>query len=361
MNPTLLASTTFSMPPEPEPWKHSIALGVLIFAAVVAVGKMVLDCVRPTQNSAPTSVGLAVGFLILFIATSAALRLDAPIESSSANTRATTAIIVVVLWAMNLGVAVSSSATLDAGKRTVIALIGALLAGLFLMTWTPRLAGARIAARRTQCRNNSKAIGASLLEMIRVNGEFPAPVLLKDDVPRSWRVELLPWLDQKPLRDRYRDDRPWDYVENNARIARTPCQAYQCPCSNAPIDARGFYVTDYAAVIGPQSVWSGKNRASFPNIADGQSSTLLIVEAAGQKIPWTEPRDADTQKLKSGINLDGSARGESDGIASGYHAGGCHVVLADGSARFVSRNIDPNVLNRLLTADGGESTTGDEF
>jgi prepilin-type processing-associated H-X9-DG protein len=359
MNLTLLASTKFSMPPEPAAWKHAIAMGVLALAGIVAVGKMTFDCVRPTLNSAATSFGLAVGFLIVCGVVTPLLQLDAPIESNSANSRATTAIVVVVLWLTNLGVAVFSSSTLNRGKRTAIAVIGILLAGCFLMTATLKLAGARIVARRTECKITAKAIGIGLLQMAKDNGEFPAAVLFKDDVPRSWRVELLPWLDQKALRDRYRDERSWDDADSNAAVARTECRFYQCPCSPLKRDERGFALSDYAAVIGPQSVWSGKNRQAFPEVADGSTSTLLLVESAGLKIPWSEPRDADTQRLKSGVNLDGAARGESEGVASGYHSGGCYAAFADGSVRFLSKNMDPQVLSGLMTSDGGEQVTED--
>jgi hypothetical protein len=356
-----LTATTFSMPPEPEPWKHSIAMGLLVLAGIVAVGKMVLDCARPTPNSAATSFGLAVASLVVTIAVTTSLRLNAPIESESADSRGLMAIVVGVLWMTNLGVAVFSSATLDPGKRIGIAFFGLLLAGLFLITWTPRLAGARNAARRTQCKNNAKSIGGGLLKMAKENGELPAPVLFNQDIPRSWRVELLPWLDQKAMRDRYQDARPWDDSDSNALVARTVCGAYQCPSSPQNRDERGFALTDYAAVIGPQTVWTEKNRKTFPQVVDGANTTLLLVEAAGLKIPWAEPRDADMQQLKTGVNLKGAAHGESTGIASGHHLGGCYGVFADGSVRFLSKNIDPKILGKLLTADGGEPTDGDEF
>ncbi|MGD9857842.1 MAG: DUF1559 domain-containing protein [Planctomycetaceae bacterium] len=42
-----------------------------------------------------------------------------------------------------------------------------------------------------------------------------------------------------------------------------------------------------------------------------------------------------------------------DGIG-GPHRGGVHVGLADGSIRFVSENIDPGVMEALVTISGGE-------
>jgi prepilin-type processing-associated H-X9-DG protein len=35
--------------------------------------------------------------------------------------------------------------------------------------------------------------------------------------------------------------------------------------------------------------------------------------------------------------------------------GGAHFLMADGSARFVSENIDPKLLEAIATPDGGET------
>jgi prepilin-type N-terminal cleavage/methylation domain-containing protein len=45
------------------------------------------------------------------------------------------------------------------------------------------------------------------------------------------------------------------------------------------------------------------------------------------------------------------------GVASGYHTGGINVALGDGSCRFVSQNMDPNIWWASLTPSGGETQT----
>jgi hypothetical protein len=37
-----------------------------------------------------------------------------------------------------------------------------------------------------------------------------------------------------------------------------------------------------------------------------------------------------------------------------FHTGGCHVLLMDGTVRFLSDSIDFRVLRNLVTRDGGE-------
>ena len=39
---------------------------------------------------------------------------------------------------------------------------------------------------------------------------------------------------------------------------------------------------------------------------------------------------------------------------SSLHIGGCHFVMVDGSARFLSENMDLQLFQSLLTRNGGE-------
>jgi hypothetical protein len=93
---------------------------------------------------------------------------------------------------------------------------------------------------------------------------------------------------------------------------------------------------------------------NLKTVTDGTSNTIAVVEACGHPVVWTEPRDIDLDQQAVGVNLPGEQPGRSRGVVSSYHHAGGHVGLADGSVRFVSEQIDPNVLRALLTATGGE-------
>ncbi|MEZ6125925.1 MAG: DUF1559 domain-containing protein, partial [Planctomycetaceae bacterium] len=47
---------------------------------------------------------------------------------------------------------------------------------------------------------------------------------------------------------------------------------------------------------------------------------------------------------------------QSNSLISSYHTGGGQVLLADGSVRYVSTMIDPDVLAGLFTKSGAEAT-----
>ena len=124
-------------------------------------------------------------------------------------------------------------------------------------------------------------------------------------------------------------------------------------------DDFGRYFTAYAVLTGPATIFPTQKAIRFAEITDGTSHTILIGECSGLNIVWTEPRDIDVLQQKIGINLPGDRPGFSSAILSSYHSGGAYVALADGSVRFLSENIDPNILQALTTATGGENVADD--
>src|SRR4029453_12945484 len=86
--------------------------------------------------------------------------------------------------------------------------IGALLfscAPIGVALLLPAVQQAREAARRTQCKNNLKQIGLALHNYADVYGSFP-PAYIADETDKpmhSWRVLILPFLDQDQLYKEY--------------------------------------------------------------------------------------------------------------------------------------------------------------
>ncbi len=206
--------------------------------------------------------------------------------------------------------------------------------------------------RRTACKNNLKQIGLALHNFHDTRDAFPSRTV--GDPPQSWRVSILPFLDQAPLYDAYHHDRAWDSDEN-AQFARTEILALQCPDQQRRRDDADRWLTSYAVPFGLHGIWKAEGSPTIAEIADGTSNTLAVVEACGRHIVWNEPRDVDLASTPFKVNLRGTRPFESPSLGSSYHRGGVHSLLADGSVRFLSSNIDPVVLQALTTADGGET------
>lgn len=238
-------------------------------------------------------------------------------------------------------------------------LVSLVLLGFFMSSLFPAVPMARESARRTQCKNHLKQLGLALHNFHDEHGQLPG--FAAGEPPVSWRVALLPYIDAKPVFDEYDTRQEWDSDKNVPVIVRRP-YGFDCPSkrttpksTTATKETMHEWPTSYVMPAGPGTVSSREQGVRWKDITDGRASTLLVVEACGLGIVWTEPRDFDTVTQPVGINLKGTGKTDSPGLLSSYHLGGAQVVMADGSARFVSEKIDPQLLKRLTTVAGGET------
>jgi len=212
----------------------------------------------------------------------------------------------------------------------------------------PAVQQAREAARRTQCKNNLKQIGLALHNYADANGTFP-PAFIADETGKpmhSWRVLILPYLDQAQLYNEYDFSQPWDGPTNSRLITRMPA-VYACPSN--PVQGSN---TAYVGVFGEHCIFRGGEPVKIREITDGTSNTLLVGEATRANIPWMKPADVDVAVHPS--------IGDPDGFSS-YHAGGAQFLLADGSVRFIAQTINALTLQALFTRDGGEVLPPGDF
>lgn len=233
----------------------------------------------------------------------------------------------------------------------LLALVGTFC--FFLML--PKVQGAREAARRTQCKMNLKQIGIGLYDWHDEHGRLPEPVsLAPGERPISWRITLLPYLsDQAGLAAGYDPTLTWDGGANYALALRKPVP-YVCPSNPRPKDDDGRYLTAYVLMTGLGTPLPPKGPLALQEITDGQAQTLLVGEACGAGIVWTEPRDIDVSVREIGINRPGPDQDRSAGILSSYHVGGTYVLMADGSVTFLSDRIHEQTLRALTTANADD-------
>ncbi|MCI0459566.1 MAG: DUF1559 domain-containing protein [Gemmataceae bacterium] len=171
---------------------------------------------------------------------------------------------------------------------------------------------------------------------------YPLPYLTdaRGKPAHSWRVLLLPYVEGKALHDRYDFTTRWDTEANRALASSMP-RHYAFHSTYQP----GLTVTNYLAVVGPETLWPGQKKLSAADVTDGSSTTVLIVENLGANIPWLEPRDLTLATMSLQLN-------DPAGISS-PHANPA-VVMVDASLRQLKPGLSPEVLRALLTARGGE-------
>lgn len=205
------------------------------------------------------------------------------------------------------------------------------------------------------CRNNLRQISLALFNYHDREGCFP-PAYVADELGRpmhSWRVLILPWLDQQPLYNEYRIDEPWD-GPNNRKLADRIVSVYSCPKSGVSKGSPDASDASYVAVVGPGTAWPGTSSTRLSDFKDGAVYTVLLVEVANSGIHWMEPRDLHVSQMSPTVN------GKTGQGISGPHNGGAYVQIADGSIRWLPDSLPPDVIRALLSIDGGDQVP-DEF
>ena len=110
---------------------------------------------------------------------------------------------------------------------------------------------------RSACINNEKQIGAGDAQLhLGTQVAFP-PAYTTDKAGKpllSWRVLILPYLEQQALFKEFHLDEPWDSEHNRTLIAKMPA-IYRCPLESAEAARQGK--TRYLAPRGPSTIFPG--------------------------------------------------------------------------------------------------------
>jgi RNA polymerase sigma factor (sigma-70 family) len=245
--------------------------------------------------------------------------------------------------------------------------------------------------QRKRSLNNLKRILLAFHNYHDAYGYFPTDIRDKTGKPiLSWRVAILPYIEQNALYQQFKLDEPWDSEHNLKLLAKMPdvyrvgfeprgathtyYQVFTGPgtlsdpngghgapegagglggapgfgapggepggAASAPAGAPAFPGAGGGAPPAPV-VW----RPRIANITDGTSNTIGVVEA-GPSVAWTKPADIPFDPRKPFPKL------------VGPFSNMLNVALFDGSAHALRRGIDGKTLTMYVTVSGGEVTQG---
>ena len=244
----------------------------------------------------------------------------------------------------------------SAGPLIAVIVVGALAAlfvcGGVMAAFYWRFTGLSMAVSgQNQCTNNLKQIGLAMHNYHDTYKCFPAAVLTdENDRPmRSWRVAILPFVEEAPLYDLYDFNEPWN-GPNNGRLLGSTSLVYHCPDDGVSM----MLETSYVMIVGEGTIGGNPNeKIGFRDVLDGTSNTIMAMEVGGAGISWMEPRDITVEEAITYIT---------DPAASQFqqvHPGGVNVLFADGSVHFLPNSIDPQMLRAMLTRDDGQAVRMD--
>jgi RNA polymerase sigma factor (sigma-70 family) len=232
--------------------------------------------------------------------------------------------------------------------------------------------------QRKRSLNNLKQLAVALLNYEATYGRFPSDITDKaGKLLLSWRVEILPYIEQDALYRQFKRDEPWDSPHNLKLLAKMPDVLRT---AIDPKDATHTYYQRFAitgvtwgivldgpaagpggpmgggsasgppagvgtgATPGPAPAAPRSDVPRFPSriaeITDGTSNTIGVVEA-GPPVPWTKPADIAYDAKKPLPPM------------TGPYANVRNVAMYDGSTHALKPKLGEKTLRYLIEPSDG--------
>lgn len=257
----------------------------------------------------------------------------------------------------------------------VIGIIGVLV-GMLL----PAVQRARESGRRTACANNIRSAGIALRSYESGRKVLPPAIDIapRPDLPggtgHAWSSFILPQIEHNELASRIDYEKHWNAPGKNNAAADQRVSIYICPSGIVSYPGK----QDYGGIMGTSIVPTGSENPAgggdfsstgglinrplqLATFTDGLSHTLLVAESADRGVTLDgQVTEAGLSKWANGTNSFSQNTSfintpDVQNIRS-RHPGGAHGVFADGGLRFLSENMDPDVLAAICTRNGQEAS-----
>lgn len=263
----------------------------------------------------------------------------------------------------------------------VIAIIG-ILVGLLL----PAVQAAREAARRASCSNNLLQLGIAVHSFEFGHEVLPSGVINDEGPIRnepsgqhvSWIVQILPYVEETAAYRQF-DQAAGAYAPVNRPVREHQPRVLQCP-SYPYYSEDGVALTNYAGCHHDQEAPIAEDnngllflnsQIRFSDIEDGSTYTLLLgeCEVPRRNLGWVSGTrstlrnagrlpELDRDRYRRWTQEPDDDADSQDSLEVGgfgsFHTGGAQFVLADGSVRFLSQTIDPEVFRHMANRADGE-------
>jgi len=191
-------------------------------------------------------------------------------------------------------------------------------------------------ADSAQEQNNLKQVGLAMHTFHDTNGALP-PAAICDKKGRpllSWRVAVLPYIEQQQLYNEFHLDEPWDSEHNKKLIAKMP-RIYAVPGAKNE-DGK----THIRVFVGNGAAFDMVESFKLQDIVDGTSNTIMCVESA-EAVEWTKPDDLEFAEK---LNFEKLLR---------WVDGRTQVAFCDGSVRTLTKKVSDKTWRNLIQRNDG--------
>ena len=237
----------------------------------------------------------------------------------------------------------------QSGFTWVELLVAIAIIGVLIGMTLPAIGRGYPASFRTSHWNSMRMVGLAICNYEAANGHFP-PAYIADENGKpmhSWRVLLLPYLEEEALYKQYDFDEPWDGPNNSklaTKLANNPFGGFW----QEPSDG----LTGFKLITGPETAFEKDQSVGYGAIAAGSSNTVFLVDDNSKRINWMSPEDVTIEEavqLFDRKNKKALARKVDEdkfGKTTFYFS---NVVMFDGSAHSVGLLEDPAEMRQQFT------------
>ena len=209
----------------------------------------------------------------------------------------------------------------------------------------PAMERTRTAATRMKGQNNLRELAFAMNNYHEANQAFPAHAIYTKDKRKpllSWRVAVLPYVEQDTLYKQFKLDEPWDSDDNKKLIAKMPAIFIdpEAPPASEPGQ------THYQVFVGGGAGFRPESKATrMFDVTDGMSNTIMIATATNA-VTWTKPEDMTYIPGKPLPKL-------------GLNGKSFNAAMFDGSVKTIMLKTSERTLRALITMAGGELISDD--
>jgi hypothetical protein len=216
----------------------------------------------------------------------------------------------------------------------------------------------------------------ALRRLEQQDGTIPAGTVIVEKFPRpiqrvSWLATLLPFLGHQELHDQIDFADEWT-SKKNIPVAATIVDAFLDPLvpqrrwKGWPFE--GAALTHYVGmggvgIEGPKlpkdhpkaGIFGYDRKTALVDVKDGVANTIMMIQSRDVFGPWIQGGGATVRSAQAEPYI---------GVTSGFGSPGdtgVMTIFADGSVRFLSKDIDPKVFEALCTINGGETVDLSKF
>ena len=227
--------------------------------------------------------------------------------------------------------------------KEILTLVGGTIA-MTASALVPAAQKLRGSAAEIKSSNNLKQISLAMLNYESAYGVMPHDIVDKKGKPiLSWRVAILPFIEQANLYNQFKLDEPWD-SDNNKQWSQTMVKVFLSPEAKLPEKAE-WGLTSYRGISGPGAAFEPGKKLKIVDFTDGTSNTISVIET-DELVPWAKPSDYpfDVKKpLPKIVPVGGKTKFQ--------------AAFVDGSVRTMKADTPEKTLKALFTRNGGEVVT----